>query len=264
MDLIKRLRDSSGAGVGDCKKALEEAQGDIDKAIEILRKKGIDKAAKRGDREAHEGLVLVDVNSDLNEGYILEVNSETDFVSRNDKFKDLAKSIMDIIKEKKPANLEELFVIDMENGTVKDVVDSLSGTIGEKIVIKGFEILKGESVAKYSHMDGRIGVMVSFDKKIDNTLATDIAMQIAASNPKYLNPEDVDADELSKEKEIYTEQLKKEGKPEEIIEKILVGKVNKYYGEVCLVKQEFIKEDKKMVEEVLGDAKVVKFIRYSL
>jgi elongation factor Ts len=264
MDLIKKLREKSGAGIADCKKALEEASGEMEKAIEILRKKGIAKAAKREDREANEGIILVDSNEDNTEAYVLEINSETDFVARNEKFQDLAKNIMKLIKEEKPATVEDLNSLKMESGSVIETVENLSGTIGEKISLKAFNILKGKSVAKYSHMDGKIGVIVSFDKKIDNQLATDIAMQIAATDPGYLNPEDVPGEEVNKEKEIYAEQLRKEGKPEEIIEKILIGKINKYYEEVCLTKQEFIKDDKKKVEEALGDAKIIEYIRYSL
>lgn len=264
MEKIKELRERTGAGMVDCKKALDEAGNDIDKAVEILRKKGITKAAKRGDRETSEGVIQVATNSDNSEAYIVQVNSETDFVARNEQFQAFTKKILGIIEEKKPATLDELFAVQSENGTVKDEMDNLSGVIGEKIDIKRFEVLSGTLVAAYSHMGGKIGVLVVFDKQIDNELATDVAMHIAAINPRYVNPEDVNPEELEKEKEIYKEQLIKEGKPENIIEKIMDGKVGKYYEEICLVKQEFIKDDKKKVEEVLGDAKVQKFIRYSL
>jgi elongation factor Ts len=264
MELIKTLRDKTGAGISDCKTALTEAVGDMEKAIEILRKKGIAKAAKRGDREVSEGVILVGVNAKNNEGYILEINSETDFVARNDKFKEFSANVFDIIKEKKPTDLGSLFSLPMDNVTVKETLDTLSGVIGEKLGIKGLDILTGGTVAAYSHMGGRIGALVSLDKEEQGELAREIAMQVAAANPKYIYPEDVPAEELAKEKDIYREQLKKEGKPENMIEKILEGKLNKYFEEVCLVKQEYIKDDKKKVENILGGVKVEKFVRYSL
>jgi len=266
------LRNKTGAGISDCKKALDEAGGDIEKAVEVLRKKGIAKAAKRGDREACEGIIKIGVNADNNEGYILEVNSETDFVARNEQFQDFADKILEIIKTKKPANIKELMSSDMESCSVKESLDTLSGTIGEKLDIKKFDILTSSgAVAAYSHMGGRIGVLVALgrgDRPSSSAsiheLARDIAMQIAAANPRYVAPDEVPEEEINKEKEIYTEQLKKEGKPENIIEKILEGKVNKYFEEVCLIKQEYIKDDKKKVEDVLDGAQVEGFIRYSL
>lgn len=265
MENIKKLREITGAGMVDCKKALDEAGGDIDKAIEILRKKGIAKAAKRGDRDTCEGTVKMATNSDHTEGYIMELNAETDFVSRNEKFQNLADQILKVIQEKKPANLDELNALPLENGTVLETIETLSGTIGEKMGIKGFEIIKtAGTVASYSHLDGRIGVLVALDQPGKEELAYDLAMQIAAANPKYLVPEEVPTEETDKEKEIYREQLKKEGKPENIVEKILIGKINKYYEDVCLVKQEYIKDDKKKIEDILDGVKIEKFVRFSL
>ncbi|MEI7620306.1 MAG: translation elongation factor Ts [Candidatus Falkowbacteria bacterium] len=264
MEQIKALREKTGAGMVDCKKALDECGGDLDKAVEILRKKGIAKAAKRTDRETSEGLVLVAVNDDHTEGYILELNSETDFVSRNEKFQDLAKAILELVKANKPADLEALHALTIAGLSVKDTVDNLSGTIGEKLGIRGFAILNGATVSSYSHLGGRIGVLVALSEAGKAEIATDIAMQVAASNPKYLAPEEVSAEEIAKEKEIYREQLLKEGKPEQMIEKIAEGKINKYYSDVCLLKQEFIKDDKKTVEGILNGIKIEKFVRYSL
>ena len=265
LETIKILREKSGAGMVDCKKALEESGDDIEKAIEILRKKGIAKAAKRGEREAAEGIIKIDVTEDKKEGYIVEINSETDFVARNEQFQNFANEAMNLIKEKRPSNLDELLALEMEGMTVKEKLDNLSGVIGEKLDIKKFDVLKTEgTVAAYSHMGGRIGVLVSLDKAGENDLAYEIAMQIAATDPKCITPEEVSEEDLNKEKEIYKEQLLKEGKPENIIEKIMEGKVNKYYEEVCLVKQEYIKEEKKKVEDILGEVKVEKFIRYSM
>ena len=279
MEKLKLLRERSGAGMVDCKKALDEAGGDIEKAIEILRKKGIAKAAKRSDREAGEGVILVSVNKQGNEGYILEMNSETDFVARNQQFKAMADLVLKAIETKKPKNIEELSRIKMSDykagssggtsanaeETIGEKLAALSGTIGEKLDIKRFEILSSAgTVACYTHAGGRIGVLIALDKPGQESLAYEIAMQTAAANPRYVKPEDVRPEEIAKEKEIYKEQLLKEGKPEKMIDKIMMGKVNKFYEEVCLIKQEYIKDDSKKVQDVLGGVKVEAFVRYSL
>ena len=264
MEEIKKLREQTGAGISDCKKALEEASGDLEKAVEILRKKGISKAAKRGDRETSEGIILLDLSADKKQGYILQINSETDFVARNEQFQKFSQNVLDLIKKEQPADLEELLSKNFNNGTVKEELDNLSGVIGEKLEIKNMAVLDGDKVAAYSHLGGRIGVLVSFQGEITDELARDIAMQIAAAKPKYIQIEEVPVTEIEKEKDIYREQLKKEGKPDEIIEKILEGKINKYFEEVCLLKQEFIKDEKQKIENILEGAKVEKFVRYSL
>lgn len=265
MEKLKLLREKTGAGMVDCKKALEEAGGDIDKAVEILRKRGVAKAAKRSDREAGEGLVKVAVSGDSKTGYILEINAETDFVVRSEKFQEFAEKVMKLIMEKQPRDLAELLALNIGDATVKENLEALSGVIGEKLDIKRYEMLNSQgTVAAYLHLAGRIGALVALDKEGQSNIAYDIAMQVAAANPKYIKPEDVDAKELEKEKEIYKAQLIKEGKPENMIEKIMAGKLAKYYEEVCLVKQEYIKDDSRRVEDILGEVKVEKFIRYSL
>jgi elongation factor Ts len=264
MELIKKLRERSGAGMMDCKKALEEAGNDLEKALEFLRKKGIAKAAKREGREAKEGCIQLAVNAEGTEGYIVEVNAETDFVARNDKFQSFAKAILDLIACSHPANLDELLALKLKTGTVKEDLDELSGTIGEKLAVKNFNIIKGASVAGYSHMGGRIGVIIALDVAGKQEIAGDIAMQIAAANPRYIDPSEVPAEDIEKEKEIEREVMAKENKPEAMMEKILLGKINKFYEANCLVKQEYIKDDKLKVEQVLDGAKVIKFVRYSL
>jgi elongation factor Ts len=265
MEKIKELREKTGAGMVDCKKALDEAKGDIKKAIELLRKKGIAKAAKRGERETAEGIILVDANEKNTEGYIVQFSSETDFVARNEKFQAFTKQILDIVKNKKPSSMDELMSIDINGTSVKDTVDNLSGVIGEKLAVAKFEIVNTSgTVAAYSHMGGRIGVLVEIDKADTKDISTDIAMQVAATDPKCINPEEVEESLIQKEKDIYKEQLLKEGKPENIIDKIIEGKINKFYTEICLAKQEFIKDDKKSIEEVLDGSKILKFVRYSL
>lgn len=265
MNNIKLLREKCGAGMMDCKKALAEASGDITKAIEILRKQGITKAAKRSGRETSEGIIKLAISDAGNEGYIVEVNAETDFVVRNEKFQDFVNKVLTIIMQHKPRSLEDLLAFNMEDGTVKDTLDNLSGTIGEKMEIKRFDILSTNgTMAKYSHMGGRIGVLVALDKPEEDELAYNMAMQVAAANPKYIKPEDIPAEETDKEKEIYRELMIREGKPENILDKIINGKINKYFEDVCLIKQEYIKDDTKKTEDILGDVKVEKFVRYSL
>ncbi len=264
MELIKQLREMTGAGMVDCQKALKEAGNDLEKAVEILRKNGIAKAAKRTDRDTNEGVVKVSVNADKTEAYILEVNSETDFVSRNDKFQAFAEATMELIKKEKPATLEALLGLKLQNGSVQEDLDNLSGTIGEKLSVKRLAIISGATVAAYSHLGGKIGVLVALDKPEAESLASDIAMQVAAANPKYIVPAEVDPREMEKEKEIYKEQLIKEGKPEAMVDKIVLGKMSKYYSEVCLVEQEYIKDDKKKVKDILGGANILKFVRFSL
>lgn len=260
------LREKTGAGMVDCKKALEESGGEIDKAVEILRKKGIAKAAKRGNRETNEGLIKAAASEDGKEGYIVELNAETDFVVRSEKFQEFAGEVMDILKGRKSADAETLLAEKMKDGnSIGNNLENLSGVIGEKLGIKRAEVLKSEgTVAAYIHMGGKIGVLVAIDKAGAGELANDIAMHVAAANPACLNPEEVPAEDLEKEKEIYREQLAREGKPENMIEKIIEGKLNKYYEEICLNHQEYIKDDKKKVGEILGNAKVEKFVRYSL
>lgn len=279
MKNVKILRDKTGAGMVDCKKALDESSGDIEKAVEILRKKGMAKAAKTSERQAGEGVILVDINGEGNEGYILEMNSETDFVARNEQFRGLADLVLKIMEIKKPKNKEELLQIKISDysasllgntplnieETIGERLATLSGIIGEKLDIKRFAVLSSVgTVAGYAHVGGKIGVLVALDKSGQNELAYDVAMQIAATNPKYISPEEVLAEEINKEKEIYKAQLLKDGKPENMIDKIMSGKLAKFYEEVCLVKQEYVKDDKKKVQDILGGVKVERFIRYSL
>lgn len=249
----------------DCQEALKEAAGDLEKAVEILRKKGIARAAKRSEKEAGEGIITAAAGGEGREGYILEMRAETDFVVRGEKFQELALKIMETAMNKKISSLEELLEADISGEKVKSLMESLSGVLGEKLEIKRYDFLKSEgTVAAYNHHGGRLAVLVSLDKAGAASLAMEVAMQIAAANPRYLSPAEIPAAELEKEKEIYREQLAREGKGAEIIEKILFGKINKYFEEVCLLNQEFIKDEAKKVKDVLGDVKVEKFIRYSL
>ncbi len=264
MENIKELRDRTGAGMVDCKKALDEAGGDLEKAVEILRRKGIAKAAKRSERDASEGIIIVGVNDDKSEGYVVELNSETDFVARNEKFQELAQNILEVVKNNKPASSEELLKMDLDGSTVEDQISNLSGVIGEKLALGRTAFVSGQTVEAYSHLGGKIGVLVALDQANKEELAGDIAMHIAAANPRYLDSSEVPSEELEKEKDIYKEQLLKEGKPENMIDNIMQGKIKKYYSEVCLLDQEYIKDDKKSVKDILGEVNILKFIRYSL
>lgn len=264
MEEIKKLRASTGAGMVECKKALDEANGDLAKAVDILRKKGIAKAAKRSDREANEGVIKVKISDDKKTAYILEMNSETDFVARNEKFQNLAEQVVNLAAESKVSSLEQLMSLSLEGVIVSELIDNLSGTIGEKMTISRFETITGETVAAYSHLGGKIGVLVSLDQANKDDLALDIAMHIAAANPKYLKREEVEEKEIEREREIYKEQLLKEGKPEQIIDKIIEGKLAKYYGEVCLLEQEYIKDEDKTIKEILATTNILAFVRFSL
>lgn len=255
MEDIRKLRDLTGAGIVDCKKALEEAQGDLQKAVEILRKKGGAKAAKKADRATNEGLIDVAVEGNK-KASIAKVLCETDFVARNEDFQSFVKEVTEAGLS---GSSGEFFNSKKDEFVLK---------VGENLTFGGGEVLEGEYVATYKHSNSRVATAVAFNKEVEAGLGNDVAMQAAAMNPSCLGPEDVPAEELEKEKDIYREQLKAEGKPEEMIEKIILGKIGKYYEEVCLTKQSFIKEDKKSVEQVLKEAdpelKIVKFIRYSL
>lgn len=265
LDLIKELREKTGAGMGDCKAALEEAGGEMDKAVEILRKKGIAKAAKRSDRQTGEGVIKILTNEQGNEGYMVEIKAETDFVVKSERFEAFSDKVIGLAAASRPETLEALFAVSFDGATVKESLDNLSGVVGEKLEISRYGMLtSGGTVAAYSHAGGRIGVLAAIDQSNRAELAREVAMQAAATNPRFVSPEEVPAEEIEKEKEIYRQQLKNEGKPEAMIEKILDGKINKFYEEVCLIKQEYIKDDKLKMEKVLGGAKVEKFIRFAL
>ncbi len=265
MENIKLLRERTGAGIVDCKNALAEANGDLDTAVDILRKKGIAKAAKRGDREATEGLIKVSVKADNSEGYIFEINAETDFVVRNEQFQSMAEKIMTEIKSKSPATIDEMLALTLDGATISEALEHMSGVIGEKIGISRYaKITSAGTVGSYAHPQGNIGVLVAVNQSGQEELVQNLAMHIAAANPRYIKPEEVDPAELEREKEIYREQLKQENKPAEMIEKILLGKLNKYYEEVSLLKQEYIKDDSKKVEQILNGNTIEVFVRYSL
>ncbi|MFH1292162.1 MAG: translation elongation factor Ts [bacterium] len=265
--IVSELRSITGAGMMDCKNALEEAQGDIEKAGEILRKKGIIKASKRAGKIASEGLVNVSVQG--NTAVVVEINSETDFVAKNDDFKKVIEDLSSHVLQNKPTSVEQALGQNMVGvDTVQDYLTEATAKIGEKITLRRLQVFeKGEidAFGAYIHMGGKIGVLVVLEGSQDQELAKDIAMHTAAANPRYLNSDQIPAEVIDKEKEVYTEQLRQQGKPENIIENILKGKLNKFYEEVCLVDQMFIKDDKKKVSELLPEGSSIKtFARYEL
>ena len=245
----------------DCKKALEEANDNMEQAAEILRKKGIVKAAKRSDKIAAEGLTAVKVAGGT--ASIVEVNAETDFVAKSDEFKNLVATIVDSIAEKKPSTIEEAL-----SGELQDKFNEAVAKIGEKISLRRFAVFtKGadETIGSYIHMGGKISVLVAL-KGGNEELANEIAMHIAGANPKYLNRESVDPGEIAKEIEIASEQLRAQGKPENIIENIVKGKMDKYYSEICLLEQPFVKDEEKTVGKLAEEAgaTIKEFWRYEL
>ena len=265
--IVKELRERTGAGMMDCKKALVATEGDMEKAIDFLREKGLSQAAKKAGRVAAEGAVVAHVTEDGKVGAIVEVNCETDFVGQNENFQALAKSIAALIVETNPADVETLLASELDGKAVKDVVTEAIAKIGENISVRRFvrfESAEGK-VYSYIHAGGKIAVLVDM-KGGDLELGKDIAMQVAAANPQYLDRTEVPASELEHEKDILTEQARNEGKPEKIIEKMVLGRINKYYKDVCLVDQEFIKDGDLTISKLLKskNAEVARFARFQL
>ena len=265
--MVKDLRTQTGAGMMDCKKALVEAEGDIAKAVDILREKGLSQAAKKASRVAAEGAVGSAVSEDGKTGTILEVNCETDFVGTNEDFRNLAASIADQILAVNPADVEALLDSEIDGKKVRDLVTEAVAKIGENISVRRFvryESAEGK-VYSYIHGGGKIGVLVEMIGA-DDELGKDIAMQVAAANPSYLDRTQVSQAEIDHEKEVLAVEARNEGKPEKIIEKMVIGRINKYYKEVCLVDQEFIKDGDLTISKLLKskNASVVRFARYQL
>lgn len=265
--MVKDLRTQTGAGMMDCKKALVEAEGDIARAVDILREKGLSQAAKKASRVAAEGAVGSAVSEDGKTGTILEVNCETDFVGTNEDFRNLAASIADQILAVNPADVEALLDSEIDGKKVRDLVTEAVAKIGENISVRRFvryESAEGK-VYSYIHGGGKIGVLVEMIGA-DDELGKDIAMQVAAANPSYLDRTQVSQAEIDHEKEVLAVEARNEGKPENIIEKMVIGRINKYYKEVCLVDQEFIKDGDLTISKLLKskNASVVRFARYQL
>ncbi|MRJ02649.1 MAG: translation elongation factor Ts [Epsilonproteobacteria bacterium] len=278
---VKELRERTGAGMMDCKKALQEANGDMEKAIEILRKKGIAKAAKKADRVASEGTIAVEIDADGKCASIVEVNSETDFVAKNENFQGLVERIKGQIAAKQVESVEELYRSEIDGVLFEEYMKAQIAKIGENIVVRRLDRICVDGpgiVSGYLHMGGKIGVIVAAACDREETcdsikdLLKDIAMHIAAMNPRYLDESSIPQEVIEKEKEIARAQLEKEGKPANIIEKIIPGKIKKFVEENTLLGQKFVKDDKKSVQQVLqeaakaagGEVKIIGFVRYEL
>ena len=270
---IQSLRQKTGVGILDCKDALEKANGDIDKAIDILREKGIAKAAKKADRVAAEGIVLAKIEGE--KGVLLEINSETDFVAKNEKFQNLANEIAETILENSPNNLDELgsCKIKDKNLTVTEAIQEGVLVLGENIKVRRFALMNGV-LSSYIHANGNIGVMVKFETDLAqkdgfSEYARNVAMHIAAAYSKYLDSNSVPSDVLEKEKQILEKQMADSNKPANIVQKIVEGKLNKFYEEFCLLNQKYVKNDELTIlkysnetaKELNGSIKIVYFIR---
>ena len=263
---VKDLREKTGAGMMDCKKVLTETDGDMEKAIELLRERGIAKAAKKSSRVAAEGLVAAYVSEDGKVGAVVEVNAETDFVGKNEEFKTFVNDVAKQIVEKNPANVEELLgqeSIAEAGKTVQEVLTNKIATIGENMSIRRFERFESNGiVGSYIHGEGKIGVLVDMENATPE-LAKDIGLQIAAAKPEFLNRESVTPERVAKEMEILKAQAMNEGKPAEIAEKMVQGRINKFYGEICLLEQEFVKDPDMKINKLLESkgAKINNFAR---
>ena len=273
---VKDLRERTGCGMMDCKKALTESDGDVEKAIEFLREKGLAAAAKKAGRIAAEGIVDTYVSDDGKVGAIIEVNSETDFVGKNADFKAFVAALAKLVADKSPADVDALLKLEYPDSTmtVEEMLREKILTIGENLNIRRFDRYEG-SVATYIHGGGRIGVMVNFDTYVAGKdgfaeVAKDVCMQIAAVNPQYICPDCVPAERVEKEKEILTQQAINEGKPANIAEKMVAGRIKKFYKEICLVEQEFVKDPDLSVKAYVEDAakklggsiKISSFVRF--
>ncbi|UOE92813.1 translation elongation factor Ts [Alkalihalobacillus sp. LMS39] len=267
--MVKELREKTGAGMMDCKKALTETNGDMEKAVDFLREKGIASAAKKADRVAAEGLSYVEQSG--NKAVIVEVNSETDFVAKNENFKNLVADLAKHVLEQNPATVEDALAQPFQGGStsVEEYVNGQIAKIGEKISLRRFEVVEktdNDAFGSYLHMGGRIGVLTVIAGNTDEELAKDVAMHIAAIKPVYVNRDGVPGDEVDREREVLKQQALNEGKPANIVEKMVEGRLSKFFEQVCLVDQPFVKDgDQKVGKYVKNKGGEVKsFVRYEV
>ena len=264
---VKELREKTGAGMMECKKVLTETDGDLDRAMDLLKERGILKAAKKSDRIAAEGLVASYVSDDKKIGAVVEVNVETDFVGKNQEFKDFVTAVVKQVALNNPANVEDLLnekFISNEEKTVGETLTDLIAKIGENMSLRRFERYETKGhIGTYVHGDGQIAILVDMEGG-DDVLAKDISMQVAAANPRYLDESNIPADELEHEKEILKAQVINEGRPENVAGKIVEGRLGKFFSENCLVDQEFVKNPDQKIKDILkaGNAKVNRFVRF--
>lgn len=275
--MVKELRETTGAGMMDCKKALQEAEGNMERAIDILREKGLSKAAKKSDRIAAEGLVAIEINNDNTVGTIVEINSETDFVAKNEDFKTFVKDVAEIALATEKEDVAGLLTEAHREGVLSEVLNNRIATIGEKLDIRRFaKISTNGQVAGYIHGGGKIGVLVELETEARDAevlaMGRDIAMQVAAMNPKYVSKDDVDPEYIAHETEILTQQALNEGKPANIVEKMIKGRLEKQLKEVCLVEQTFVKNPDLTIKQLVADVakkvgseiKVARVVRFEV
>ncbi|MFC3417197.1 translation elongation factor Ts [Algoriphagus hitonicola] len=251
---VNKLRQMTGAGMMDCKKALTEAEGDFEKAVDILRKKGQKVSASRADRETKEGAVVTKVTENGAKGTLLSLTCETDFVAKNEEFGAFANTLLDLAVEKGASSIEEIVALPFESITVAEKIIEMTGKIGEKIEISHYEIVIAEAVVPYIHSNGKLGVLVGLTNTSGADVeeaGKDVAMQIAAMNPVAVDKDGVDASTVEREIEVGKEQARAEGKPEEMLEKIALGKLNKFYKENTLLSQQFVKDNSKTIAQYL-------------
>jgi elongation factor Ts len=266
--MVKELREKTGAGMMDCKKALVKTDGDMDAAVDFLREKGLAAAGKKADRIAAEGTTYIEVKG--NDAVLLEVNAETDFVAKNEGFQTLVKELADHLLAVKPANLEEALESKIDNGAkVSEHISSAIATIGEKITLRRFTIASktdADAFGAYLHMGGRIGVLAVLEGTTDSDVAKDVAMHIAALNPKYIAHDQVSEEEVAHERKVLTEQALNEGKPENIVAKMVEGRLRKYFEEICVLDQAFVKNPDQKVGDYVkaAGATLTSFVRYEV
>jgi len=263
---VSKLRKATGAGMMDCKKALQESEGDFEKAVEIIRKKGMAVANKRADREASEGTVQAKVENGF--GALISLNCETDFVAKNENFVEFAMQILDKAIAEKPADLEALKALEIDGKTIDTLVTEQTGIIGEKLELAFYDSIEAPYVIPYNHFGNNLATLVGFSKEADEQVAKDVAMQVAAMSPVAVSEADVPAETIEQEKRIGREKALAEGKPENIVDRIAEGMVKKFLKENTLMSQEFTKDSKITVEQYLkqadADLKVTEFVRYSV
>ncbi len=251
---VNKLRQMTGAGMMDCKKALTEAEGDFEKAIDILRKKGQKVSASRADRETKEGTIVTNISSDNTTGTLLSLTCETDFVAKNEEFGSFANTLLNLAVENNASSVDQILALPFESITVGEKIIEMTGKIGEKIEISHYEVIKAESVVSYIHSNGKLGVLVGLINAAGNDVeeaGKDVAMQIAAMNPVAVDKDGVDASMVEREIEVGKDQARQEGKPEEMLEKIALGKLNKFYKENTLLSQTFVKDNSKTISQYL-------------
>ncbi len=251
---VNKLRQMTGAGMMDCKKALTEAEGDFEKAVDILRKKGQKVSASRADRETKEGVAVTKVTENGKKGFLLTLTCETDFVAKNEEFVSFANTLLDLAVDKGASTIEEILALPFDSSiSVTEKITEMTGKIGEKLEISHFEIVKAETVVSYIHSNGKLGVLVGLNQTGEAVIEAgkDVAMQIAAMNPVALDKEGVDASVVEREIEVGKEQARAEGKAEDMLEKIALGKLNKFYKENTLLSQSFVKDNSKSISQYL-------------